>query len=250
MSQDRKLPSMADALADLRVVQSAALRKVRLGSTHDGGYVVPDLQLEKVDCLYSVGVGTNLDFERDFRRRSNGRIKLFDPTISPPRNLPKRTEFFPVGLGLDSNGLESLFAHGIRLRQPWPRRWLKMDIESYEWEALDHTAPNRLQAFEVMIIEFHGLSDQTGWAARRRPHLFKKINRSFRLIHAHGNNFAPHERTGATRLPDCLEATYLRADLMPTVWEYECGPLPGPTDAPCNPQASDLDLNCWPFCAS
>jgi hypothetical protein len=236
-------------LHELVVYDAPELRKVRLGSRWDGGYVVPADLVASVDCLYAAGVGHNLDFERDLRARSGAWIKAFDPTIARPAHLPAEIEFFPVGVGVESRSLETLLQHGRAFPAPGPRRWLKLDIEGWEWPALALTQPSCLEAFDLLIIEFHGLSDATGWAQRRRPEVLARINRSFCLIHAHGNNFAPHTFVGDTLLPDCLETTFLRADLAPKDRHPNRAPLPGPVDAPCNPHAPELPLACWPYCS-
>jgi hypothetical protein len=233
-------------LTELVVYDSPRLRKIRLGSAHDGGYVVPDLRLDEVDGLYTVGGGTNLDFEHDFRAGSSGAIRIFDPTTPAPRNLPARADFFPIGLGVDGRSVAALFEDA----QPAARRrrlWLKIDIEGCEWQALADTHPKWLAVFEVLVLELHGLTDRSSPSLRRKIACLKKINRHFRLIHAHGNNFAPCIQVENSSLPDCLEVTYFRKDRMRQHVRPNRASLPGPLDAPCDPNAPDLDLHCWPF---
>lgn len=241
------IPVLAPLLSELIVWESSRLRTLRLGSRHDGGYIVPDLRLEAVDFLYAVGVGNNLDFEHEFRAFGRASIKLFDPTIAPPSNLPDEAEFFPVGLGVHAQSVTTLFQYGQRPDLRRHRLWLKMDIEGWEWETLALTEPECLELFEVLIIEFHGLTDRSENSLKRKTACLKKINHRFRLVHAHGNNYASQLPVADMLLPDCLEATYLRADLVPGKWRHNRNPLPGPLDAPCNPNQADLDLNSWPF---
>lgn len=58
----------------------------RLGSAHDGGYVVPALAILRAKRLLSFGVATNWDFERDARALNPGlAIDAFDPVVGPRR---------------------------------------------------------------------------------------------------------------------------------------------------------------------
>lgn len=240
------IPEEPDIAAALVVQEAPELQLVRLGSRHDGGYVVPDLGFEGIEGLYSFGVGDNIDFERDFQARTGGWIELFDPTIAEPNPLPSRARFH--GRGLEGSSLAPLLDLGGRRMEAGARLWAKMDVEGAEWSALMATPIDVLTRFEVLIVEFHGLTDRTGWGRRREPEAIAKLNGRFRLVHAHANNFAPF--CPRTKLPDCLEATYLRDDVLPADWRPNRRPLPGPHDSPCNPGAPELDLRHWPFMTS
>jgi hypothetical protein len=239
-------PPLTELLAELVVYDAPALKKIRLGSAHDGGYVVPALNLGEVHQLYSVGVGHNLDFEFDFRTRSRVNIQLFDPTVSRPAKLPAGSEFHPVGLGFEGQTLTTLFNFGPRPNLSRHRLWLKMDIEGWEWPTLEGTSLACLEPFEVLIIEFHHLTHLD--AIQRHAAVLRMINHGFRLIHAHGNNYGGVMEVEQTLLPDCLEATYLRKDIG-SGWRPNRQRLPGALDSPCDPGRADLDLNCWPFVA-
>lgn len=246
MLSRRSAKLLHELLTELVVFDSPRLRKLRIGSANDGGYVVPNRKVAGVDFLYSAGVGYNLDFDFDLRARSRARIKLFDHTIPPPRHLPEAAEFFPVGLGLNGESLSVVFTHGNQPNLSRHRLWLKLDIEGCEWPLLERTGQECLRLFEVILIEFHDLINLDAKAIATKTRGLRKLNRHFRLVHAHGNNYTPSLQVHETLLPYCLETTYVRADLLEEV-RLNQKPLPGPHDAPSDPFAPDLDLNCWPY---
>src|SRR4051812_14557297 len=68
------------------LVHDRAPGLIRLGSAHDGGYVVPRHAIMTANHLLSFGVATNWDFERaavDLNRRLT--VDAYDPSVSPRR---------------------------------------------------------------------------------------------------------------------------------------------------------------------
>ena len=75
---------------------------IRVGSTDDGGYLVPNI-LESIDYCFSPGVGKTSDFERELKKIGISSF-LIDGTIK--NNLPFKKyefDFEPLNLGVVDN---------------------------------------------------------------------------------------------------------------------------------------------------
>lgn len=56
--------------------------KIRVGSAHDGGYILPSSAIKKADVLLSFGVSTNIDFEKEMAAlHPVMKIYMYDPFI-------------------------------------------------------------------------------------------------------------------------------------------------------------------------
>ena len=53
----------------------------RIGSNHDGGYLIENSSLENAEFLISFGISTNWDFEKDFIKYKNINFLAFDGSI-------------------------------------------------------------------------------------------------------------------------------------------------------------------------
>ena len=53
---------------------------VRIGSTYDGGYVLPKILLKNTNLLISLGIGDNWEFEKHFSKCSECKVnkKYYD----------------------------------------------------------------------------------------------------------------------------------------------------------------------------
>lgn len=116
---------------------------------------------------------------------------------------------------------------------------LKIDIEHAEWDVFDDTADGTLSLFSQIIGEFHGfdevLDDKWFDCAMR---IFHKLNKQFRLVHVHGNNYASQFVLANMRFPSTLELTFAnrtRYDLTPSNETF-----PGKLDAPKLPNNTRL----------
>lgn len=58
--------------------------KIRIGSTFDGGYILPKRSIRDCSRLLSFGVSTNIDFEREISLLNKSMIiQMYDPFIGP-----------------------------------------------------------------------------------------------------------------------------------------------------------------------
>ena len=200
---------------------------LRLGKTNDGGYVVDVKSLESSTILISFGYGHEFTFEEDYLSKMAGykilrKVLLFDGSISLfsvvktllinlfkfPYRYIKNTEknylstsfknlsnFFRlilnshvkfssqyIGSGKNQISLQSIITSNQKV-------FLKMDIEGNEYNWLLNTSENDLLSFKQIVMEFHGINDNS-WGAsyQQKFECFKKLSNTHYLIHIHGNN--------------------------------------------------------------
>ena len=189
-------------------------RYERIGSSGDGGYVVPcDLPLPK--SVISVGVGRECSADDDLAARGVD-VWQFDHTVeSSPSKLPN-VRFVCRGLGgPDADGNLLPLKELVRLAGgPLDNTWLMLDAEGAEWDALgDESAPIAL--FQVISIEFHMLG------AAAVPELLAVMLRGVRRVaESHvpvawsANNFAPFYSFAGVWVPDVLEVTFVRKSVF------------------------------------
>ena len=214
-----------DLLHEFKVYSTIGMKRIRLGSPNDGGYVVLQDLLPICPRLYSFGIGDNMDFEEDFLQHVPGaRGELFDPYITDlPKQVPRA--FFTC------DGLSTL----LKLRPP-ENSFLKVDVEGAEWEFFRQgSCWEKINSFSQIVIELHlfhatapvGLSPyftkvyQTH-ADRLNEKFFStcwftmaSLNAKFRLIHFHVNNSLPMMELDGVKFPPLVELTFARQDLVP-----------------------------------
>ena len=155
----------------------------------DHGWVVDYSKLNSNSIVYSVGVGSNIDFDLALIEQLKLKVYAFDPT---PRSiewiekqcLPKSFKFLPVGLGSKDGEMEffpprkessthfspidrydNLEVETIKapvktlksIAQELDHQTidlLKMDIEGAEYEVIDNLEEQELEINQI-LIEFH-----------------------------------------------------------------------------------------------
>ena len=129
---------------------------IRIGSTNDGGYLIPNIQDNITACL-SPGVGHTSSFEDDLLKLG---IKsyLLDHTIDKDSNIVKGFDFTKKKLNnySDANNISLEEFYKSKLKEE-DRPILQMDIEGDEYVNILTTNNEILNKFEIMIIEFHYL---------------------------------------------------------------------------------------------
>lgn len=236
--------------ADLRLIEFARLVKpftgdnlckVRVGASHDGGYVMADDF--SVKGAVSIGIGSNVSWDQDIVQRQVP-VAMFDPTI---RRLPDSVPggwHFRVGLGpANSAGrfkpLPSLVdMAGFKDLEPLI---LKIDVEGSEYESLADLSESALLAYRQICIEFHNLK-----SLKNRHHATQVIDAARKLcvhhypIHIHGNNYDSLIRFGDLWFPNAIEVSYLNKERLTNA--RSATSIRHAADSPCDPRASDFDL--------
>jgi hypothetical protein len=240
--------------ARLRPVQRADL--MRVGPQRDGGYVVPGDLVRNSEHLLALGIGDDWQFEAGFAR-VNPRVRILgvDGSIGAGRFA---RECRASLLALLSFGVaeKARRRHWMQLRRAahyfWFFGWrhqhlrrmvgaestpatvtiasllgslgaarphglfLKVDVEGAEYELIDAIA-SHATAIGCIVMEFH----RTSRHAAAFNAAMDTLLRQFRLVHIHGNNYAPCDPVSG--FPDAVEITL--------VHERLCSGAPIPIDA-------------------
>ena len=204
-----------------------AYELIRMGSDHDGGYLVDPKSIEQSNALIALGIGRNWSFEKDFLERKSVRIHAYDYSIglgywikhflkrvlavllgrfSAPFDAVKLFLEFKIFFkdsavlylekvgtapGCDTNLKKAL----DRLdRAPL---FLKVDIEGYEYQILEEIIRSK-DDLTGLVIEFHSVSDNI----EKIEDFINKIG--ITLIHIHPNN----NRLDEEGDPKAIELTF------------------------------------------
>jgi hypothetical protein len=251
-------------LADFHPAACESL--VRIGSSNDGGYVVPLEAVTAAGALVSFGLSHDWTFERDFKSRNPGAvIHCYDHTVS-------LLTAFQYSFGQLGRFVVQRKASALRRAFRWidylrffraerkhfkQRVWrdrqfnsatiedvfsrlpaecqvfVKMDIEGGEYRVLDDLL-SQSKNIVAMAIEFHDVDIV--------PEMFnsfvEKIKRGFYVVHIHANNMGG---VAPFNFPIAPEITFLNKRFFksapgPSRLTY---PVPG-LDRPNYPQFPDV----------
>ncbi|WP_198372941.1 hypothetical protein [Roseomonas rosulenta] len=236
------------ALAALLSPQRAqGTPKIRVGASHDGGYVMLD-DWEGLAGALSIGIGTDDSWDRAVLARGLP-VAQFDHTIAAPPTATPGLAWLPLGIGTeDLNNLRTLRSMlALAALPPTGDLLLKLDAEAAEWPALGcYEAAAPLGRFRQIVIELHWFErvadpDWFAVAARALGH----IASTHAVVHVHANNGGGVALLGGICFPRVLEVTFARRNAY--AFEPEDGPFPTPLDTPCNPVRPDLFLGSFRF---
>jgi hypothetical protein len=208
---------------------------IRVGNESDGGYLLPNTYLTRIDRLLSLGLGENWTFETELSLlNKNLKIEVYDHTVSIKYFLIKSINgiakfILRKGSFRDLisrfNRLVSYLSFWILNRENQHTKiriskesfasiisnlnqdnkvGIKIDIEGSEWEILDLLASNQI-SFEFIILEVHNFDDH----ADELQHFHSQIEKNFTLIHLHANNF---DGVGTNHFPRVFEIVLVRND--------------------------------------
>ncbi len=216
---------------------------VRLGSKHDGGYIVTKNIIEHTDFLVSLGIGADWTFEADFYKRKGIPVHCYDHTIGlgrftryairDMRRLLLSPHAGDAGAAYATNILLPLqyriFFYGKRkhfvekigddpehytdFRKMFSRIpardrvFLKMDIEGYEYRAI-HGIKDYYERLTGITVEFHHLATMMDTVRRH----VGDLGEHFHIVHVHVNNFNGTDERG---IPATIEMTFESKELTP-----------------------------------
>lgn len=250
-------------------IRPLALRdEIRLGSTFDGGYLIPKRALETSENLITFGYGHDFNFEKAFlRMHKSNCCHLYESSISlytvfrgffgavwwgflsrrsfPLYRLRVLVKYLLMritpGLNYHIREVRKLqesknqisFQQILRQVSIQQKTILKVDIEGGEYELLPELFDSD---FAAIIVEFHECSSNLEIfnAAIERSRKF------FAISHIHINNFASVN----DGIPNVIEVTFVNRNLV-NLEEFSDfkDTLPVPLDSPCNPAKSDFIFN-------
>ncbi|MDR2504197.1 MAG: FkbM family methyltransferase [Deltaproteobacteria bacterium] len=213
---------------------------VRLGSAHDGGYVMADPGHNGL--AYSLGIGDNADWDLSMAERGFT-VYQYDGSLErPPESCA----------GHPSLHFHSLFISGAPGERPRHTSLrsileknghtrknsliLKMDVEGAEWGVLERARQEDLAPFRQIILELH-VSALDMWRLPGHTSILRRLGRTHPVAHAHINNNGRQVYFGGEPFWPFIELCCLRRD----DWEFKPGKKTYPLalDAPCNPLMPD-----------
>ena len=216
---------------------------IRVGMNMDGGYVLGKNELNKIEYIISLGMGserTNWSFEKEYLKiNQNIKITFYDHTVSPKNYLLNILRIFRrlIKLRYKIKDLTEMVMHFFSyiillnsnqishekqkiLQKPKKRNetnveeifkntsfnniLLKVDIEGSEYEIIDQIVDSSHKILSL-IIEFHEVDKYEDIFEDK----IKLLKSKFEIIHIHGNN-----NTGTQRinLPKTLEITFVNKE--------------------------------------
>jgi hypothetical protein len=246
-SEFKTQEEIKDTLRLLRPYAVDGLNKARFGSPCDGGYILVD-DFRGIDTAFSFGVEQNASWDVDIAKRGVT-VYEFDHTVDAPITDNSRLIFakkrISTEAGPDSESLSSLVEKHDKQRTN-PNILLKIDIENDEWTVFDNTSPEILSRFSQIVGEFHylqGLSDAHWRELFAR--VFRKLSDHYAVVHLHANNIGGFSNIANVIIPNVLEITFANRKVYSFVETDEI--LPGPLDAPNDPDRPDLHLGSFRF---
>ena len=190
---------------------------IRIGSDHDGGYLLPD-DLVGMKTCFSPGVSSNSSFEKHLWEEYSIGSHLADGSIVVPPSGYSPVSFTRKHIGAnDSDRLISM--------NTWVRKFdsdnedndllLQMDIEGAEYASVLATSREVMDRFRIIVIEIHDLEH---WALSPvlavAREFFSVLLASHAVLHIHPNNCCGLANLNGILVPRVLEMTLLRRDRL------------------------------------
>lgn len=242
----QKEKEIVNFLSEFIPLDVTEMCKTRIGRKNDGGYVMIEENLDKIEVIYVYGVSYDTYFEKDFIwRYPNSIARLYDFSIHYVPYHPK-FYFYKEGLGAQNDEklmLGTLEKHLTENKDLGKRMLLKVDIEGAEWESFAQIDKKHLLLFDQIVMELHNLGENI----KLQTEVMKKVNENFYLYHVHGNNWIPMEKLSEKfKIPGTLEVSWIRKDLVDKVRVSKLK-FPSRLDAPNLAGKEDIPLDFWPF---
>lgn len=200
-------------LRSLAPIEAEKIELIRLGSTHDGGYLIPN-DLDGIEACFSPGVGNLIDFENDCLEKGMN-VYLADNTIDASK-LPLE-KFHYTNKNIASYTNETLMTIDDWVNTSGVTEssdlLLQMDIEGSEYAALANMSDTLQKRFRIIALEFHGLHNL--WNQDYfivATEVFSKLLETHHCVHIHPNNCDTYVEKDGVRIPITLEFTFLRKD--------------------------------------
>jgi hypothetical protein len=225
----------------------------RVGSLNDGGYVVPEKLLSKINLAVNIGIGNETSLDQDLLNRGI-MIHAYDPYIdSHPIENTKHIKFFKQGLSSsasDSNiGIREILSNADNFIDEKGNAFkcLFIDIEGSEWEHFKDVGElDLLKNFSFIVFELHDLlkaiSMQEDLHFLNIVKILKQISNNFEICHISGNNSSSAFSFQNKIFPDVLELTLInKLEIFPDM-ERDSNLMPISLN---DPNRKPYDLNNW-----
>ncbi|MGB2868813.1 MAG: FkbM family methyltransferase [Bacteroidota bacterium] len=209
---------------DLLEPNILGVEKIGLGKQGDGTYVIPRHFIKKDCTLLSFGIADDISFEEDFSKTfKSSKIFAFDPTVDAIPKTSRTISFHKIGLAAKRNKKWNLYSFDEILKDlkinSQGQLILKMDIEGWEWGALESLDYRNLD-IPVITAEFHATVMNSRLEMLFFPYffvqryfIFKKLLKEYYLFHLHANNYR-YTNFGNFHFPWYWEATLVKKSLF------------------------------------
>jgi|TARA_B110001450_G_C17600446_1_gene472770 hypothetical protein len=209
---------------------------LRIGPKLDGGYVVDKRSIQKTNTIITCGLNDDWEFEKNFlKNNKNCKVIAFDHTIDREfwvkrfkkdirhffllKKIRLRkiigifkyldyTKFFKNDnkhhiIKIGSQNIDHKEITISKILENHNNVILKIDIEGDEYKILNDIIDNS-KKINSLIIEFHNIHQYMLLIKK-----FIENNKTLKLIHIHGNNFAGKNSAGD---PNVLELTFINIE--------------------------------------
>jgi len=230
---------------------------LRVGSKHDGGYLIEKNSLYASDFLLSFGISTNWVFEEQFLKKQKVPLIAFDGSInknfwkSKKKEALKKLKYFSINKFIEylitknkfksffnqknfipkyiSKSLENSipFNDAIKLVKG-TKIFLKIDIEGSEYELLNELIKNQ-KLISGLAIEFHNFQIN-------EKKIINFINEfDLKIVHVHINNY-DFDPIG---LINTIEVSFSKNPII----KGKFNQLPHLLDRPNNKKCKEIKIN-------
>lgn len=215
--------------------------KKRLGTLADGGYVVPEILLEKCVALFTYGVGGDVAYEVDFEKQYKKPVYMFDHTTNQQNWDEGNLHFINEGLGKNEKCKDFLEHYDQFTIQG--DVLLKIDTEGAEFDYFENVNIDLLASRTAgIILEVHWLEQEQN--RLKFISIMEKIRRHFVMVHIHGNNWGGEFEYEGFIIPRVPELTFINKRYLTGVAPYDKQKYPiSGVDYPNNPNISDCNLD-------
>lgn len=210
------LPTLtAQLLKKLAPFSSPSVPLIRVGNKADGGYVMGAV-FDKVDAAYSFGIANDVTWDKEIAERSIP-VFMYDHTIDGLPEDHKNFHFFKTGICGKPN-IDGMKDIGTLIREnghQGKNLLLKMDIEGFEYSAIQALTDEEMSQFTQISMEIHDLQHLLFDAERHFviSECLEKILRHMHCIHIHANNVGWVAERGGVTVPVLLELSFIRKDM-------------------------------------
>eukprot|EP00421_Protoceratium_reticulatum_P068735 CAMPEP_0168425900 /NCGR_PEP_ID=MMETSP0228-20121227/35558_1 /TAXON_ID=133427 /ORGANISM="Protoceratium reticulatum, Strain CCCM 535 (=CCMP 1889)" /LENGTH=364 /DNA_ID=CAMNT_0008439899 /DNA_START=23 /DNA_END=1115 /DNA_ORIENTATION=+ len=209
----------------------------RFGEERDGGYQLCLAATSKTKAAYSLGVGNHDKWAYHVSKRLAVPVYQFDCFRVDPRAVCKGCSFFSTCIGgaNDLGRFRRAMTFSQMLSQTNHSRagegslLLKMDIEGSEWTVLVDVPTQTLRKFGQLVIEFHGIHDETRHASYLTV-MRHILEAGFKVAHLHGNNQDGMYEVGSFRIPAVVEVTLVLEGGRDAACMHHIEDFPGEAD--------------------
>lgn len=222
-----------ETIKSITIPYKTEFTKVRIGQPKDGAYILLDELCKKCDCVVSLGIGDNVEFDLDFVQKYKKNIYMADDLAEKPP-LENDNFFFKKEFITKNSFLNFLNHFNIHENLDMI---LKMDIEGGEYDIFENLKIEEITKFSQISVEFHNLlSCPTNYIDS-----INVLNDEYYIYHIHANNYSPIYNG----VPDTIEISFVRKNLV-TKASRDINPCPHKDlDFSNNPNIKDYVLDWW-----